>query len=366
MKILFYIVHPAQFYLFKNTIARLIEKENIVKIIIKDKDILKDLLEEYDLEYIKLFGKRRSQNFLYLVWEMINRDIKAILISLKFKPDLIIGTPFDVAIVGKLLSIPSVIINEDDAKVIPKAAKIGYPICDNILSPSCCDNGKWDYKTIKYESYHELAYLHPDNFIPDFSVLEKYLKTEQKYVLIRLAKLNAHHDVGKQGLSNDILKKLLKLIQENNRKILISSERVLPQFLEKYRISFKPSEMHHFMAFADLYIGDSQTMAAECAVLGTHSIRFNDFVGEIGYLNELEEKYHLTTGIKTCNPQQLLLVVENILNNKAENHCKFRDEMLNEKINFEKFLTCFIVNYPNSIKTLNTNPNYQYNFKIYQ
>jgi len=42
--------------------------------------------------------------------------------------------------------------------------------------------------------------------------------------------------------------------------------------------------MHHVMAFASLYIGDSQTMAAEAGVLGVPFVRFNDFVGRIGYL----------------------------------------------------------------------------------
>ncbi len=55
--------------------------------------------------------------------------------------------------------------------------------------------------------------------------------------------------------------------------------------------------MHHVMAFASLYIGDSQTMAAEAGVLGVPFVRFNDFVGRIGYLRELEDTYHLGYGI---------------------------------------------------------------------
>lgn len=64
--------------------------------------------------------------------------------------------------------------------------------------------------------------------------------------------------------------------------------------------------IHHAMAFAKMYIGDSQTMAAEAAVLGTPSIRFNDFVGEIGYLEELENTYQLTFGIMTSDRENLL------------------------------------------------------------
>lgn len=51
------------------------------------------------------------------------------------------------------------------------------------------------------------------------------------------------------------------------------------------------------VAFASLYIGDSQTMAAEAGVLGVPFVRFNDFVGRIGSLRELEDVYELGYGI---------------------------------------------------------------------
>lgn len=51
------------------------------------------------------------------------------------------------------------------------------------------------------------------------------------------------------------------------------------------------------MVFASLYIGDSQTMSAEAGVLGVPFVRFNDFVGRIGYLRELEDVYELGYGI---------------------------------------------------------------------
>ena len=67
------------------------------------------------------------------------------------------------------------------------------------------------------------------------------------------------------------------------------------------------------MAFAKMYIGDSQTMAAEAAVLGTPSIRFNDFVGEIGYLEELEHNYQLTFGIRTSDREKLFETTKTLI-----------------------------------------------------
>ena len=115
--------------------------------------------------------------------------------------------------------------------------------------------------------------------------------------------------------------------------------------------------MHHVMAFASLYIGDSQTMAAEAGVLGVPFVRFNDFVGRIGYLRELEDIYHLGFGIKASAPgsvdQLCARVSELIAMNPAERHATFqsrRATMLSDKIDCAKFLTYFIENYPQSVE----------------
>ena len=110
------------------------------------------------------------------------------------------------------------------------------------------------------------------------------------------------------------------------------------------------------MAFASLYIGDSQTMAAEAGVLGVPFVRFNDFVGRIGYLRELEDVYQLGFGIKASAPgsvDALCKRVEEIVEMKAGERQQVyqsrRQKMLDEKIDCAKFLTWFIENYPGSV-----------------
>ena len=135
--------------------------------------------------------------------------------------------------------------------------------------------------------------------------------------------------------------------------------------------------MHHVMAFASLYIGDSQTMAAEAGVLGVPFVRFNDFVGRIGYLRELEDVYKLGYGIhatqlkseelrakseelirradgsvQPSGVEELYKRVEQLVAMPSEERrATFqsrRQKMLSEKIDCAKFLTYFIENYPQS------------------
>lgn len=142
--------------------------------------------------------------------------------------------------------------------------------------------------------------------------------------------------------------------------------------MEKYRIKINPLDMHHVMAFASLYIGDSQTMAAEAGVLGVPFVRFNDFVGRIGYLKELEDVYELGYGVhattldadsairradgseQPSGVEELYKRVEQLVAMPSdERYAVFqqrRKKMLSEKIDCAKFLTYFIEKYPQSIE----------------
>ena len=141
-------------------------------------------------------------------------------------------------------------------------------------------------------------------------------------------------------------------------------DKTIPE-LEKYRFRFDLNLMHHFIANAALVLCDSQTMAAEAAVLGTPSVRFNDFVGKIGYLEELEHEYELTYGIRTNKPDELIKKVDELLTMPGlRNIWKDRkSKMLGEKIDVTAFMDWFIENYSESKITMRNNPDYQYKFK---
>ena len=181
---------------------------------------------------------------------------------------------------------------------------------------------------------------------------------------MRFAKLNAHHDSGIQGINTEIAQKLIDILKPHGG-IYITSERELEPQFEQYRININPLDMHDAMAFAQIYIGDSQTMAAEAGVLGVPFVRFNDFVGRIGYLRELEDVYNLGFGIKTNEVEQLYSVVSELvaMPNRKEIFQERRQKMLSKKIDYAKFLTWFIEEYPESHKIMTESPDYQHNFK---
>ncbi len=360
MKFLFHLGHPAHFHLFKNVIAELKANGNQIFILIKKKDVLENLLIQSDLEFQNILPEGRKDSFLSIGIGLLKQDLSIYKFCRKHHPDLLIGSSTSITHVGKILRIPSIVLGEDDTAIVPIFAKLTYPFATTIISPDVCNNGKWDSKTIKYNGYHELAYLHPNHFLPDKTVVEKYIDLSKPYFLIRFAKLDAHHDTGINGIDDSLALRIIKVLQLVGN-VYITSEREFKNELESYRLNIKPMDIHHVMVFSSLYIGDSQTMAAEAGVLGVPFIRFNDFVGKIGYLNDLENKYKLGFGIKSNDVELLFKRINLLLNQKdikKEWQIK-KDKMLSEKIDVAKFITWFIENYPASIKNMKVNHMYQ-------
>ena len=377
MKILVYMGHPAHFYLYKNAIINWREHGHCVEILIKKKDILQQLLENQGWEYHNILAEGRKNSKIGMALGTLKRAWRQYLFCQNFNPDILTGTSVENSIIGPLCNIPVVNCNEDDAAVVPLYAKLSYPGASAILNPIVCNSSKWDTKATKYPSYHELAYLHPNHFTPDKEVVEAYgIDTSKPYFIMRFASLKAHHDDGIKGINTEVAQNLVDILKPHGQ-IYITSERELEPQFEPYRIRINPLDMHHVMAFASLYIGDSQTMAAEAGVLGTPFVRFNDFVGRIGYLRELEDVYELGYGIHasilteestirrndgTLQPSGVDALYDTVKRLVAmpadERQTVFtsrREKMLNEKIDYAKFLTWFIENYPSSAKQTKEN-----------
>lgn len=364
MKFLFYLGHPAHFHLFKNIIKELKLKGHSVPVLIKTKDILENLLIDSGMDYLNILLEGRKDSKVGLATGLAKRSVKMFFYCLKNRPDLLIGTSVEISYVGKLLGIPSMNVNEDDAVVVPLYSQLGYPFASIILTPQSCHNDKWENKAVKYAGFHELAYLHPNHFKPDKSIVKQYVPAELPYFLIRFARLTAHHDYGIKGINAEIATKVISMLKPHG-EVFITSERELDPQFEQYRLKTNPLDMHHVIYFATLYIGDSQTMAAEAGVLGTPFIRLNDFVGRIGYLKELEDKYKLGFGFKPVESSSMYSKIDELLS-RSDIRNKFQErrrKMLSEKIDVAAFMIWFIENYPKSAKIMKENPDYQLKFK---
>ena len=337
-----------------------------VFILIKTKDILEDLLKASGLPYYNILQDAHRKSKMGIFWDMLVRDWRMLRFVRKHDIDLLTGSTAEVAQVGWLTRKYRINTGEDDMRIVPLFQKLAGPFIQTLLSPITCDNGKLEPKSVHYAGFHKLAYLHPNQFIPDKSVVEKYFPADKPYFILRFAQLKAYHDLAAnaRGINTEIAQQLIDLLSPHG-EVHITSERTLEPQFEQYRLRINPLDIHHVLAFAKLYIGDSQSMAVEAAMLGTPNLRFNDFAGKIGVLEELEHRYGLTLAIPSSEPQRLYDKVEEMLAipDLHETFQQRKNKMLSEKIDVTAFFTWFIENYPESLKTMRETPDDQWNFK---
>jgi len=363
MKIVVELRHPAHFHHFKLLISQLTDNGHIVKIIVSNKDILITLLDNLNYSY-EVIGQNKKGIFNKII-EQLKQNIKVFRICRKFKPDILIGRPSQTSTLNSfILKINSVIFAEDDFSTVFSNAIISFPFAKFIIAPTETDLGMFRKKKISYAGYQKLAYLHPKYFKPDVRKIEDYVDLKKPIYLIRFSKLSASHDIGIGGISNDIGKEIIKKL-EGRGQVFISSERDINSYFKNYQLTLPIEDIHHLMYFADLFIGDSQSMAFEAAMLGTPSIRFSDFAGKINVLEELEQKYKLTFGINTSEPEKLIEKIDELLNtlNLKKVFQIRKQKMLSDKIDVTAFMVWFVENYPDSLKIMKEAPEFQWKFK---
>ena len=352
-----YIGHPAHVHFFKNFVKQMEKKGHKIKILVVSKDITTNLLKKYNLEY-ELIDSYKP-NLLNKVFGLIKRNINFIRHSIKFKPDIYLGIA---NVYGSHTSFlfrkPSIWFS--DTETSKQVEKLTLPFCSNVLTPTCFKKnlGK---KHILYKGFHELAYLHPNQFKPNKNILKKLnLKEGEKFFVLRFVSWKSAHIRSEKGFSLDDKKNLIEKLEKHG-KVFITSEVDLPNHLNKYKLSIEPSKIHDLIYYSTMYIGEGATMATESGILGTPSFYISSMVYDFGNFIELK-KLGLVESYRNYNnfKNRLTEILKN-KNIKKEWKVK-RDSMLKDKIDVTSFIIWFVENYPNSAKEMKNNPKLQKKF----
>ena len=361
MNILIDINHPAHVHLLRNVYKMLVERGHKVVVVVKEIPSAMKLLDFYGIPYLNI-GKK-DDNLGKKGFDQLVYDRRMLKIVRQNHIDIGLGSSINIPHISKLSRMKSIILDDDDDEVEPLFVKFGHPFADTILSP--VDTPRKSKKTLYVNAYHELSYLHPNRFEPDPSVLrDAGVQKGEPYFILRFNAFKAHHDVGVVGLTIENKRRLVSNLSLKG-KVFITTERDIDDEFKPYQLKVSPEKAHSLMYYATMLIGDSQTKTSEAAVLGTPAIRCNTFVGRIHYLEEEEHKYGLTYGFLPDQSEEMFKKIDEILAlpNLKEEWQTRRQRMLTEKIDYSRFLTWFVENYPESGKIMKDNPDYQWNFK---
>lgn len=294
------IQHPSNVHFFRNAIAEFEARGDDVDVFARHKDIACDLLETYDIEYELLAGSadglyelaRVQARYEYEILKRVHEREPDVLLAVSEPAITHASTCFDCR---------SILFTDTEHATVQNY--LAYPFADLIATPE----SYWDdlgSSQIRYPGYHQLAYLHPDRFSPDPGVLD-HLDAEEddRLVVLRLVSWNAAHDVGQEGL--DDVEAIVDRLERAGARVLISAEGEIPPSLEDRRIDLPVHAILDLLAYADLFIGESGSMAIESAVLGTPTIYVSSL--SAGVLEELEERYGLLFSHERSPPPQVLL-----------------------------------------------------------
>ncbi len=357
-RFLFYLVHPAKFQFHKVQINALKAKGHTVDIVINTKDILEDLVKEEGWQYTNIFPKSRKIKGVHVYIAAVISIFLSVFRLWKFskgkKYDVFVGDLLSV--LGRIKGVTSFYPTDDVLAAVPEQA-IFFKTVNYIIAPLVTDIGKYKTKKIAYKGYKALAHLHPNHFIPDENVLPLELQGGKPYFLIRCTGFGATHDIGKSGISNEVLYQLVKIIEPCGQ-ILITSERELPDDLKKYNLKIRKNDITHYINYAQMFIGDSTTMCTEAAVLGTPAVEFDEYFYEIEQMLEIEREYQLIHCFRTNQTEAFLNKVKELvaLKDIKKKYAERRKKLLSETIDVSSFLIWLFENNPNSVKEYFENP----------
>lgn len=274
MKVVFEINHPKHYYQFKY-VAKILNTHHEVYFIARDKEIVFKILEEENVEYY-CFGKH-YKNIVGKLLGSIEIFYTYYKLLKKIKPDLLISkaSPYS-TMLGELMNIKSVIF--PDSEIVVLTNKIVSKFADVIITPRSFAHS-FGEKKHKVSGFFEETYLSEDVFTPNPKIKKILAPEDQLYAILRFVSWNANHDIGKSAVSTEVIEKIISKIKDR-MTIYITSEAKLPPSLAKYSLPIPKNEIHSALYYASLYIGDSQSMATESALLGTPAFRCNKFVGE--------------------------------------------------------------------------------------
>jgi predicted glycosyltransferase len=322
------------------------QHEHTVHFSVRDIPVAKRLMEYYGMTpWVDLGDKKDT--LTGKAKTVLKQDLQLLRYVRNNHIDLGLSSGIVLSHVSKLTSMKAFVFDDDDDAAEPLLVKYGHPLSDVVFTPDCIR--RKTPHAVYYHGTHELAYLHPKRFLPDPAVLQQAgIQESERFFVMRFVAMKGHHDVGQQGLTLDQKEALVNLLKPHGRVIITSERAIEPEF-EQYRLPVPPEDIHSLMAYSSMFVGDSQTMTSEAAVLGVPALKCNTFAGRLSVPNMLEQQYglcHAYTpeqfGDMYSNIEQLLAKDPTEL--KTEWQAK-RQKMLSEMIDPTEFFVNYIENH---------------------
>jgi len=329
---------PAQAHLWKPLVMLLTANGHQLHVAARDYRETLSLLTEAGIRYTA-FGRRNRLPVGNLT--DYARNMPQLLRHFsRTKLEILLGTGLDVASLGALLQVPSIIFT--DGEFQPMQLTLLRLLSTLIVTPEgfAIDFGR---KHVRLPTYKEFSYLRPGRFEPDTSILSDLgLERDDRFSVLRFNAFDSLHDIGRTGFGLSEKRQLVRGLEKLMR-VFISSEGPLPADLEAYRLRVE------CLKFADLVVTDTGTMATEAALLGTPTVVCASFVDQLSNFRTLEDKYHLLFRFRNADAAiQKSLELASTPGLKVEWSVRLQ-RLQRETVDLTEFMTWIVKHYPASL-----------------
>jgi uncharacterized protein len=334
MKVIIDINHPAHINFYKNFISQL-DKLNIETIftVLRRGKLVQIVNKELPGKEIYYCGKHEGGFFSVIFQANILKFLELLQVIRKEKPTIGFGGGFVLGAALKLFGKKNYQFDDDPERKLMvflqklTATKIYFP-------PIVKSNSK---KIATYNALKEWAYLSPDYFSPNTSVLQEYNVSKGKYIFVREV------SSGSLNYANQLEGTILSFAQKlpTDIAILLSLENkeLKDNFPSNWVVLQEPiSDIHSLIYYSKMVISSGDSMAREGALLGVPGIYCG--IREMQANNILIDKGMLFK----CLPEDVPTLVNNIYlgNYKINDQTSFRENLRTEWVDVTKLLLSLI------------------------
>ncbi len=265
MRIHFDITHGAHANFFKNLVPMLSSSGHDVRVTVLQRGRLPDIVRELYKVPVTVIGQYCTGLLTMAVRTGLVRSISLARYFSHFPPDILVGVAcFQPALLARFMSTVSIGLYDDPEH--PMGFKLTRLFCNRFLAPECVSQSAKGI--ISFKGLKEWAYLSPEYFKPDSSILNRYGVKPGEYIFIRSIDPSS---LNYRGQADPILE-LYRTGLETS-KVLLSLERkdMRPLFTRWSILEEPVGDIHSLMYFSKAVISSGDSMAREGSQLGVRS-----------------------------------------------------------------------------------------------
>lgn len=337
-RVLFDLPHPSHVHLFKHAIGELRADGCEVRVTAGPSSMARHLLDAADIEFRSLTTPWHSKLLGVPNWAV--REYKLVQIAREFDPDIVLSHMNPAAAHAAHISDAQCIIFNDNVLAMGEVGNLAHPFATLVCTPAEIDTNLGPRQR-RHDSYHELAYLHPNWFEPRAEVLHAHgIDPSDPYFVLRF---RGDTQDNRPSFSEEARRELVESLAELGA-VYAHSDTPLPTSTAAQELPVPPEDIHHLLAHANLFVGDTRTMALEAGMLGTPTVRYNhvDITEKEPHLATLHAKYSLVLSFDS--ESTAVVTAKNLARDpKAQDRwIDRREDLLDEKSDLTSFMITLV------------------------